>query len=387
MRKSIEVINLVFGNLVADLPSHQTVLDWVKKCGLSVYEKSRGGSSLGELNYSIIMDNSITLGGEDLHVELAAPAAHPGHALKHSDVDVLKMSVGKKWDKQMVRGELSDTIARIGRRPDYVVSDNGRVMVGAVSDLALPGHRDISHSFGMFLEQVYGHDHEYSELVREIGNARKYSHTPIAHLMPPRRRAYARFMNVFDSIQWAHDIMQSDFRLPGRAREVFGFVKAHASLIEEMQDVMDAFRFMEQLCKEKGLSAETARTCLAHIGRTLAIGGVRPRRIGDLLAGYFRKECALLEDENAVHNISSDVIESAFGHFKDRLSSCASHGFTSLVLLMPLHFRLADIEACSDFDVRVCLDGMTLTKLNEWKRHSLMPNMAFERNKTIKCAS
>lgn len=383
----MEVINLVLGNPVADLPSHQTVLDWVKKCGLSVYEKNRGGTSLDKLSYSIIMDNSITIGGEDLHVELAAPAVHPGHALKHSDVDVLKMSVGEKWNKQMISAELSDTIRRTGSSPRYVVSDNGRVMLGALSDLNLPGHRDISHTFGMFLEQVYGHDREYSELVRAIGEARKYGHTPIAHLMPPGRRAYARFMNVFDSIQWAHDIMQSDFRLPQRAREVFGFVKVHASLIEEMQEVMDAFRFMERLCKEEGLSHETAGKCLSCINATLALGGLRPRRLGELLKGYFRRECSLLESEDAVHNISSDVIESAFGHFKNRMSSCANHGFTSLILLMPLHFKLADIEACSNFDVRNCLEGMTLTKLSVWRQHSLMTNMALERNKTIKCAS
>lgn len=387
VKKTIEVMNLVFGDMVDDLPSHQTVLDWVKKCGLSVYEKTKKKPSLEDLNYSIIMDNSITIGGEDLHVELAAPSTHPRHTLKHSDVDVVKMSVGEKWSTQMVQDELSNTITHIGIKPDYVVTDNGRVMLGALSGLNLPNHRDISHSFGMYLEQVYGKDEEYSELVQKIGYARKYGHTHIAHLMPPKRRAYARFMNVFDSIQWAHDVMQSDFMLPRMARDVFGFVNTHASLIEEMQEVMDAFRFMEQLIKEKGLSFDTAGECISYINRTLILGGERPRRLGELLVGYFRKECSLLKDESDVHNISSDVIESAFGYFKDRMSSCANHGFTSLILLIPLHFKMSDIEGCSGFNVRKCLKGMTLTKLSNWKRQSLMPNMSQKRNKTLKFAS
>ena len=283
--KALEVFNLVFGKLTDDIPSYQTALDWVKKCGLSVYENARRRPSLREVDYSIIMDNSITIGGQD------------------------------------------------------------------------------------------GKDGEYSELVQKIGYARKYGHTPIAHLMPPRRRAYARFMNVFDSIQWAHDIMQSDFKLPALARHLFGFVNTHASLFEEMQEVMDAYRYMEHLCKEKGLSRTTAAECISHIGKTLMPGGERPRRLGGLLIGYFRKEASLLE-EDAVHNISSDVIESAFGYIKNRMSSCANHGFTSLILLMPLHFRLADIDCCADFNISDCLQSTSLTKLNEWKRESLMQNMS-----------
>lgn len=51
------------------------------------------------------------------------------------------------------------------------------------------------------------------------------------------------------------------------------------------------------------------------------LSGERPRRLGNLLLGYFQKEASLLEGDNAVHNISSDVIESAFEYLKNRLSS------------------------------------------------------------------
>lgn len=78
--------------------------------------------------------------------------------------------------------------------------------------------------------------------------------------------------------------MQSDFKLPALARHLFGFVNTHASLIEEMQEVMDAYRYMEHLCKEKGLSRTTAAECISHIGKTLMPGGERPRRLGGSLS-------------------------------------------------------------------------------------------------------
>ena len=387
VRKCLEVLNLVFESTVMDLPSHQTVLDWVKKCGLSAYDNCRKRPSLKEAEYSIIMDNSITIGGEDLHVELAAPAIHPGHALKHSDVELWKMSVDKKWTRKRVQAELADTIVQAGRKPEFVLTDNGSIMLNAAEGMGVPCHRDISHSFGMCLEQVYGKDKEYAELVQKIGYARKYGHTPVAHLMPPKRRAYARFMNVFDSIQWAHEILQSDVKMPQLAREVFGFVNTHASIIEEMQDVMEAFRFMEQLCKEKGLSDVTVRECVKCINRTLLLGGDRPRMLGELLIGYFRREGSLLKGKDSVHNISSDVIESSFGYLKSRMSSCANHGFTSLILVMPLHFKLADLEGCAKFDIRGHLTETSLTKLAKWKVESLMPNLAIRRSMMLKIAS
>ena len=84
---------------------------------------------------------------------------------------------------------------------------------------------------------------------------------------------------------------------------------------------MAAYRYMEHLCKEKGLSRTTVSECVSHIGRTLMLSGERPRRLGNLLLGYFQKEASLLEGDNAVHNISSDVIETAFEYLKNRLSS------------------------------------------------------------------
>ena len=130
--------------------------------------------------YSIIFDNSITVCGQDLHLELKASSEHPGHSLKHADVSVLRMKAGKGWNTEMIKGQLEQTIKEEGRKPD------------------LTHHKDISHSFGVFLENVYSKDPEFADFIAKKGYARKFSHTAMAPLMPPRRREYARFMNVFD---------------------------------------------------------------------------------------------------------------------------------------------------------------------------------------------
>ena len=133
------------------------------------------GKKTAEEAYSIIYDNSITVCGQVLHLELKSSSEHPGHSLRHADVSVLRMKVGKGWDAEMINGQL---------------------------------------------ENVYSKDPEFMDFIVKKGNARKFSHTPMAGLMPPRRREYARFMNVFDTVHRAKAILENDRLLSGHERYI-----------------------------------------------------------------------------------------------------------------------------------------------------------------------
>ena len=91
-----------------------TVLDWVEKCGLSI-TKGCLKKKAAEEAYSIIYDNSITVCGQDLHLELKSSSEHPGHSLRHADVSVLRMKAGKGWDTKMIKGQLEQTIKDVSR--------------------------------------------------------------------------------------------------------------------------------------------------------------------------------------------------------------------------------------------------------------------------------
>jgi hypothetical protein len=94
-----------------------TVLDWVEKCGLGI-TKGCMKKKTAEEAYSIIYDNSITVCGQDLHLELKAASEHPGHSLRHADVSVLRMTAGKGWNTEMVKSmqlnqELHHTLGKL----------------------------------------------------------------------------------------------------------------------------------------------------------------------------------------------------------------------------------------------------------------------------------
>ena len=172
--KVLQLAGLLWNGITDNIPSHVTVLDWVKKCGLSI-TKGCMGKKTEEEAYSIIYDNSITVCGQDLHLELKSSSELPGHSLRHADVSVLRMKVGKGRDAEMINGQL---------------------------------------------ENVYSKDPEFMDFIVKKGNARKFSHTPMAGLMPPRRREYARFMNVFDTVHRAKAILENDRLLSGHERYI-----------------------------------------------------------------------------------------------------------------------------------------------------------------------
>ena len=267
-----------------------------------------------------------------------------------------------------------------------MVSDNGLTMCKAARKLGLKHHKDISHSFGMFLENVYSKDPEFCDFIAKKGYARKFSHTPMACLMPPKRREYARFMNVFETVHWAKSVVENEHLLSSREKYLLGFVKTHASLVEELNDVMAGYEYMEQLCKEKGLSRKTARMCRDYVVKNFMTKGDRARKLGDMIICYFNREETLLEDDKP-HNISSDIIESIFGYFKDRMSPNKNNGYTPLVLLIPLRLRLSTIEDCKSFNARTAIGKTKVEDIKKWRVDNLLPNPSIKRMNVLKKVS
>ena len=380
--KVMELHNLIWGGLSEELPSHVTVIDWVEKCGLSTVQGSMSKKTAKEA-YSLIIDNSITVCGQDLHMELKTSSCHPGHPHKQADVSVARLVVGKNWNKDATKRQLSKTIESAGCKPDYVVCDNGETMCNASEDMGIPTHRDISHSFGVFLERVYSKDGEFMDFISKKGYARKFSHTPMACLMPPKRREYARFMNVFGTVHWAKAVIDNEHLLSSREKYMLGFVKSHASLVEELYDVMTGYEYMEQLCKEKGLSHKTARMCRDYVARNFMPKGDRVRKLGNMITSYFNREEMLLKEDTS-HNICSDIIESTFGYFKDRMSPNKNNGYTPLVLLIPLRLQLSSIEDCRGFNAKKVIGKTKICDIKRWRADNLLPNPSIKRMKVLK---
>lgn len=372
---------MLFDGIAGKAPSHQTIFDWVLKYGLSL---SKATGTLQEKNRALIIDNSVNMNGQELHLELEAPSMHPGHPLGHNDVKVVRMKVDKGWNVGMIKEQLGKATSETA--PEYIISDNSKIIGRACREMDFKHHRDISHSFGMCLERTYANTEELGEFNQKLGFARKYSHTIIGCLMPPKRRAYARFMNLFDRIDWAYSMLHNFFKLPPIGKSAFGFLQKQACFIEEMKNVMDWYRHMEGIIKENGLSRKTSNECRRYIHATFMQQDERLRNLGQMLLDYFKQEESLLESDDDVHNICSDIIESVFGYGKSRLSCNSNNGFTSLVLLIPVHLRVVDIDSCQGLDVSENMHATRLCDITKWREENLLVNPCISRTRTMSMA-
>jgi hypothetical protein len=84
-------------------------------------------------------------------------------------------------------------------------------------------------------------------------------------------------------------MLENDRLLSSREKWLLSFVRTHASLVEELDDVMNGYEYMEQLCKQKGLSHKTASICREYVNRNFMTKGDRVRMLGDMIIHYFNR--------------------------------------------------------------------------------------------------
>ena len=87
------------------------------------------------------------------------------------------------------------------------------------------------------------------------------------------------------------------------------------------------------------------------------------------------------------NNICSDIIESAFGYFKERISPNKNNGYTPLVLLIPLRLRLSTIEDCKKFNARTAIGKTKMEDIKKWRADNLLPNPSIKRMNVLKKVS
>lgn len=389
IRAILEIVNESFGDRLFDkIPSPQVIDDWCKKAGLDVHTGAK--DEFIDEEYAMIEDESISVGKQKLLVQLAVPAEHPGRPLRQSDVGVVGMAVSPSWTAEDVRRENEGTVKSIGHAPKYSISDSGGNLCKAFADAGIPHHRDISHAFGNILKRHFADSPDFKEFTALMERKRLECHlTDNAVVLPPKQRAIARFMNCSGWAERCRDLIGIYGRLPDGEKEAAAFVKEHEQLIMELTAITDCMKSVEYKCKHCRLSRFLARMLISHITKSLITAEGRTDRM--LKAGidmfcYIKDECRLLEAEDDVHIISSDVIESCFGVFKYTKSPDKLRGVTSHVLTLPLALKFTSKQYRMNFDFKSTLERVHYADIKEWEELNLYGNPAMERRKIFRKA-
>lgn len=142
----LEIISKCFGGKLGKVPCYNTVENWVKKLGLSVYEEDRKTKS--DQKYAMVIDESIMINREKLFLLLGIPAEHQGHPVNHGDVTILHMEAGAQFTGGDVCKNIQKVSTNVGNKPEYIVSDQGHNLVNGIGKSGIPSVSDISHAMG-----------------------------------------------------------------------------------------------------------------------------------------------------------------------------------------------------------------------------------------------
>lgn len=383
--KVLEVMRQTFGPVLPwifeDLPSHATIEDWVEKAGLATL---RSKTRSLDPTYALILDESVDIGGKKLLLGLAFNPECQGHPLGSRDVTVVEMGVAKSRNSEDIKASLEKISKCAGNAPVYGLSDNGTNLDKGFELAAIPRHRDISHTFGSMLKSVYDEAEDFKKFVDQIGRSRRWSLTDNAVLMPPNMRSLARYMNVYNWIEWAGKILCVYHRLSKDEKDYLGFVPRHASLVDELLQVRDCMMSIMETCKNNGLSERTVGTCRkVIIANLLSSGNERMAKLGCKMLSYFEEELKLLKPGDKSHVISSDIIESLFGYYKSRKSPDKQAGITGSALVIPLRTMFDPHECKPDGKLMSIFASETVNSVSHWRKDFIGESNLAKRRKKL----
>ena len=144
---------------------------------------------------------------------------------------------------------------------------------------------------------------------------------------------------------------------------------------------MTTYTDIMKMCKQEGFSVETVTKCKRVLSLKLLDGSERMRRLHRLITSYLDAESTLLTAEHSNHNVSSDIIESDFGIFKDSMPSNKNNGFTESILYIPLRPKACNLKDTAKIDIKTIMERRTVNEVKQWKNEHLKNNpMSKRRN-------
>lgn len=368
--KVFMVLNLSM-NLRFRIPSHATVLIWMKKQGIANFMHK---SHFQTQKWVLILDESIQFGNKKLLAVLAVSEHHLnlGRALTYKDLVPLILRASESWKSHDIEAELRSCIDF--EQILYVVSDNGGNLKASYELMGLKHIEDVGHKFSWIIKQTLEKDVDFESYTKLLSGLRtKLSLSKFAHLVPPNQRTMSRFMNLTPLFRWGHKMLKllESNKLNDSEREKVEFLLPMKTFINQTYYLLCVMNSVQELLKNKGFSKLTVTECINKLN---SIEDERGKKIVVMIKNYFEDTLSKIsENENVI--CSSDIIESSFGKYKDVVKNNKSVGVTDLCLCISCLMGSGDIE-----QTKQAMETIKTADIKQWKDKNIGESLFAKRN-------
>jgi len=234
------------------------------------------------------------------------------------------------------------------------------------------------HKIALILEKNFKVNKEYKEITVKMSEMRsKLSQSNIAHLIPPKQRKKSRYLNIKIISDWCEKMlrfMENDGKKEDEITENFNWIFSYKSFIIELAGINNVICEVEKIVKHNGLSSLTMNQCCHILNKlTTDLGSV----IKNELEIYFKETIEMCPNNKNIL-ITSDIIESAFGKYKNYVSCNPMAGITNLVLCIA-----AFTSSLEENEVKNALETTTMEDIKKWSSEFIGKTLLQKRREAL----
>jgi hypothetical protein len=354
--------------------THKTILWWVKKLGYDTLTRPKPVAK----DWVILLDHTIQLGPSKLFViwGIRASTIDFTRPLRYQDLEPLWMSASPQWTGDFI-GELLERVQAPLGHITYAVGDYGSDIRKGLRVAGIPHIHDVTHRIALILKRLYADDPSYQIISQRLAQIRRQlGHTVASHLQPPNQRTKSRYHNLRPIAEYGQYMLAylawPPTSIPGDAalREAMSWIVEYRTFFEELSEVTRCVCAVEREVKQHGLSALTVDRCSSLL---MPVSTPKGRCfVFDILV-YVHTTLGLTTVKDAIL-CTSDILESAFGKYKNYVSRNPMAGITDLALCLA-----AFTCSLSSQEISEALERTTVHDVTRWGRMYLEPTLLKKR--------
>jgi hypothetical protein len=366
------------------VPHHTGIRNWMQRLGVAALNQPLKKAD----DWIWMSDHSNQIGQDKILVVLAVRAAHlppPGKALQQKHMKVLAVQPGKSWKREDV-ARVNEDLAKIHGAPRAALSDGAVELRDGAEPLKKQRRdcillQDFKHKAANFLEAELGRTTRFSDFTAEIGRTRAaIQQTALAHLTPPALRTKARFMNLGTLLKWGPTILWlldhpeaktrqelSTEQLDSKLGWLRNFRTDLAGWQECQQVIQRGLKFINTQGLFVGASDQLRTILMADLNHC------QSRNLADRLIDFVKNAESQLKPGERLP-MSTEILESSFGKYKQLEGQHAKGGFTTLI---PALAGL--LQNPTPSKVRKSFARTSNKDLKEWLKKNIKQTVASQR--------
>ena len=370
------LIQINIMNLKINAPTHTTILNWLHKVGYYQLMKPKEKAN----DWIIIVDESIQIGQDKIlmmfgirekNIDFSRP-------LRFQDLVPVRELVNNSWYGNEIQEVLSEMKKELGRIK-YVVSDGGNNIIKALRLSNIPHIYDLTHKIAWIISKLYKKNEIYISLSKKMVDMRiKYLQTEFTFLIPPKLRTKSRYLNINNISKWCLNTLnyyEKNKDIEIKLCKKISWINEYKEFILELSELNELVCKIEKILKHNGFSNESLQKCNLLIQSTK-----------NSAVEKFKKEYNIYIDELKEKSenidkllITSDIIESSFGKYKNYVSKNPMAGITNLILSIAAFTCSLDEE-----EIKCALEKTGIKDIKEWTKKNIGKTL-FQKRREAYC--